>query len=168
MCGPQRIDRILKSREQEGRYYFILSCMHSLNRDILIPCCDLTVLNVLFLWASKSKIGLVQAYYWLRQRDDLSVQCSSQIHSGDQIREGCEPRPRSRIHSQYALHGFPWWLRGKNPPANAGDEGLLPGSGRPPGEGNGSPLQYSCLENPMDRGACWATVQGVTKESDMP
>ena len=49
---------------------------------------------------------------------------------------------------------------------NAGDLGLIPGLGRSPGEGNGNPLQYSCLENPMDRGAWWAIVHGVT-ESDM-
>ena len=41
----------------------------------------------------------------------------------------------------------------KKPPANAGDMGLIPGLGRPPGEGNGNPLQYFCMENPMDRGA---------------
>ena len=51
----------------------------------------------------------------------------------------------------------------KNLPANAGDVGPNPGSGRSPGEGNGNPLQYSCLENPMDRGAWQATVHGVTK-----
>ena len=51
----------------------------------------------------------------------------------------------------------------KNLPANAGDEGLIPGSGRAPGKGNGNPLQYSFLENPMDRGARWATVHGITK-----
>ena len=51
----------------------------------------------------------------------------------------------------------------KNPPANAGDVGLIPGSGRSPGEGNGNPLQHSCLRNSMDRGAWWATVHGVTK-----
>ena len=53
-----------------------------------------------------------------------------------------------------------------NPPANAGDTrdaDSIPGSGRYPGVGNGNPLQYSCLENPMDRGAWWATVQEVTK-----
>ena len=58
----------------------------------------------------------------------------------------------------------------KNPPANAGDSGdvvLIPGSGRSPGEGNGNPLQYSFLRNPMDRGAWRATVHGVAKESDM-
>ena len=53
----------------------------------------------------------------------------------------------------------------KNPPANARDAGLIPGWGRSPGGGNDNPLQYSCLGNPMDRGAWWATVHGVT-ESD--
>ena len=56
----------------------------------------------------------------------------------------------------------------KNPPANAGDirdTGSIPGSERSPGGGHGNPLQYSCLENPMDRGACQATVHGVA-ESD--
>ena len=51
----------------------------------------------------------------------------------------------------------------KNPPDNAGDSrdaGSLPGSGRSPGVGNGNPLQYSCLENSMDRGAWWVTVPG--------
>ena len=51
----------------------------------------------------------------------------------------------------------------KNMPANAGDSSLSPGSGRCPGEGNDNPLQYSCLESPMDSGACQATVHGVAK-----
>ena len=54
----------------------------------------------------------------------------------------------------------------KNPPVNAGDMGLIPGLGRCPGGGNGNPLQYSCLGNPMDRGAGRATVHGFAKESD--
>ena len=54
----------------------------------------------------------------------------------------------------------------KNPPANAGDVGSVLGSGRSPGEGKGNPLQYACLGNPMDRGAWWATVHGIT-ELDM-
>ena len=57
----------------------------------------------------------------------------------------------------------------KNPPANAGDirgEGSIPGSGRSLGGGNSNPLQYSCLGNPMDRGAWWATAHGVKKELD--
>ena len=51
----------------------------------------------------------------------------------------------------------------KNPPANAGDAGLIPGWGRSPGGGNGSPLHYSCQENSMDRGTWGATVHGVAK-----
>ena len=54
----------------------------------------------------------------------------------------------------------------KNPPANAGDVGSIPESGRSPGEGNGSPLRYSCLRNPMNRGAWQPTVHEVAKESD--
>ena len=59
--------------------------------------------------------------------------------------------------------GFPGGSTVKNPPANAGDVGLIPGSGRSPGEGDGNPLQNSCLGNPMDRGAWLATVHGVPK-----
>ena len=51
----------------------------------------------------------------------------------------------------------------KNPPANAGELGLIPGLGRSPGEGNVSPLQYSCLGNPMDRGVWMATIRAVPK-----
>ena len=51
----------------------------------------------------------------------------------------------------------------ENPPANTGNAGSIPGSRRSPGEGNGNPLQYSCLENPMDRGACRAIVLGIAE-----
>ena len=61
--------------------------------------------------------------------------------------------------------GFPGGSVVKTLPANAGDLDSIPGSGRSPGEGNGNPLQYSCLGSPMDRGAWWATVHGVV-ESD--
>ena len=62
--------------------------------------------------------------------------------------------------------GLPWWLSGKESACNAGDSGdmgLIPGSGRSSGDGNVNPLQYSCLENPMDKGAWQATVYGITK-----
>ena len=58
---------------------------------------------------------------------------------------------------------FPVDLVGKESSCNAGDLGSVPGSGRGPGVGNGNPLQYSCLENSMDRGAWWTTVHGVAK-----
>ena len=54
--------------------------------------------------------------------------------------------------------GFPGGSEGKESACNVGDPGSIPGSGRSPGEGNGNPLQYSCLENAMDRGAWWATA----------
>ena len=63
--------------------------------------------------------------------------------------------------------GFPGGSAKKNLPANARDAGSIPGSGRSPGEGNENPLQSSCLENPMDRGAWWATVHEFAKESVM-
>ena len=62
--------------------------------------------------------------------------------------------------------GLPRWLSGKESTCQAGDPGSVPGLGRSPEEGNGNPLWYSCLENPMDRGAWWATVHAVA-ELDM-
>ena len=68
---------------------------------------------------------------------------------------------------QYAREGLPGGSVVKNPPANVGDTGSIPGLGRSPGEGNGYPLQYSFMENSMERGAWWAAVHGVAKESEM-
>ena len=62
--------------------------------------------------------------------------------------------------------GLPGDSMVKNLPTNDGNMGSIPGSGRAPGKGNGKPLEYSCLRNPMDRGTWQATVYGVTKESD--
>ena len=62
-----------------------------------------------------------------------------------------------------SLRHFPGSLEGKASTCNAGDPGSIPESGRSPGEEHGNPLQYSCLENPMDRAAWWATVHGVAK-----
>ena len=64
---------------------------------------------------------------------------------------------------QLTVVGFPGSLDGKASAYNAGDLGSIPGSGRSPGDGSGNPLQYLCLENPMDQGAWWATVHGVAK-----
>ena len=62
--------------------------------------------------------------------------------------------------------GFPGASVVENTPASAGDVGLIPGLARPSGEGNGKPLQYSCLENPMNRGPWRATVHGVPEGSE--
>ena len=69
----------------------------------------------------------------------------------------------------WANLGFPSGSTVKNPPANAGDSGdsgSVPGLVRSPGEENGNPLQYSCLDNPMDFGSWWATVHGVANRQD--
>ena len=67
---------------------------------------------------------------------------------------------------RFVLPGFSGDSAVKNLPKNAGDAGLIPGLGRSPREENGNPLQYSCLGNSTDKGAWWATVHGVTKESE--
>ena len=70
-----------------------------------------------------------------------------------------------KLHNHQALQtmGFPCSSVGKESACSTGDPGSIPGLGRSPREGNGNPLQYSCLENSMDRGAWWAIVHGVTK-----
>ena len=74
-----------------------------------------------------------------------------------------QPQETDTTRVTEGLNGLPWGLSGKESVFNAGDTGLIPGSGRSPGEGNGYALQYSCLGNHMYRGAWWATVHGVAK-----
>ena len=77
-------------------------------------------------------------------------------------RMNLEPIILSEV-SQKKEHNYCIGSEGKASACNMGDPDSIPGLGRCPGEGNGNPLQYSCLENPMDRGAWWATIYGVTK-----
>ena len=72
---------------------------------------------------------------------------------------------QTKITSKLSM-GLPWWLTGKESMSIAGGMGSTPGSGRSPRKINGNPLQYSCLENPMDRGIWWAMVYGVAKQLD--
>ena len=71
--------------------------------------------------------------------------------------------PKGNLTGTILKKGLPWWPSGKESTYKAGDSGSIPGLERSPGEGNGKPLQYSCLGNPRDRGDWWATVHGVTK-----
>ena len=82
-----------------------------------------------------------------------SLSCGArEVRSPCAWRGGARPGSRVTGHTMFSgpILGFPGGSVVKNPPANAGDTGLIPGSGRSPGEGNGNPLQYFCLENPMD------------------
>ena len=96
--------------------------------------------------------------------------------TSDTVNKGCRGDILPYPPQELALHmndlnltlhrAFPGGASGKNPQTSAGDvrdTGSIHGSERSPGGGNGNPLQYSCLENPMDTGAWWATVHGVTK-----
>ena len=73
------------------------------------------------------------------------------------------PRVRSLIEKEFKSLDFPGGSEGKDSACNAGDPGSITGLGRSPGEGNGSPFQYFCLKNSMDRGTRWLTVHGVAK-----
>ena len=109
----------------------------------------------------------------------FSLSCIGEGH-GNPLQCSCLENPRDGgawwaavygLHSRTQLKrlssskdlGLPWWLSSKESVCNAGDSGSIRGLGRSPGKGNDNPLQYSCLENPMDRGAWWATVHGVAQ-----
>ena len=84
--------------------------------------------------------------------------------SNNGLARGQEPNPAlSKLNTVAVNPGFPGGSDGKESACSAGDPGSIPGLGRSPGEGNGNPLQYPCLENPMDGGAWQAAVHGVTK-----
>ena len=68
----------------------------------------------------------------------------------------------SKISTGYVPDGLPWWFCSKESACHAGDADLILGLGGSPEEGYGNPLQYSCLGNPMNRGAWWATIHGIT------
>ena len=98
-------------------------------------------------------------------RNEVEENQDSKIHRYEHRKKGIRVL-KFICTSVSMLLGFPGGSVVQNSPANAGDKGLIPGSGRSPGEGNGNPLQYSCLGNPMERGGWWATVHGAKKEWD--
>ena len=105
---------------------------------------------------------------WRRKWQPTPVLLPGESH-GQSNPAGCSPwvtQSRTRLSDSALTHAH--WasqvaLVTKNPPVSAGDSGLIPGSERYPGGGNGNLLQYSGLENSMDRGAWWTTVHGVTE-----
>ena len=103
---------------------------------------------------------------WVQQ-EDCFLSCTCHVFKAHVLFQF------SSAHFKIAILnvGLPWWLSGKESACNAGDACLtvesIPRSGRSPGDRNGSPLQYSCLGNPMNRGAWWATIHGTTKELDI-
>ena len=114
--------------------------------------------------------SLVQGIF-LTQRSSLQVDFLPLSHLGSHSKldqfiqsKNCKcSKKKKLLPGPYTTWGFPGSSVGKESACSSGDLGSISGSGRSPGEGNGNPLQYSCLENPMDRGAWWATVHGVAK-----
>ena len=104
---------------------------------------------------------------WLHWLDGCEFEQALGVGVGQGSLAYCSPWGRKESHTSWQLKwtelmGFTGGSVVKNPPANSGDVCSIPGSGRSPGEGTGYPLQYSCLENPMDGGAWWAIVLGIT------
>ena len=106
-----------------------------------------------------------------RQDSEITLKdCSEEARRGARICKSFCNKVTKRlllIKENFPLKRLPHSLVSEESACNVGDPGLIPGSGRSPGEGNDNPLQYSCLENPMDRGAWRATVHGL-QESDTP
>ena len=92
---------------------------------------------------------------WLRKEEFSLSTCFKAKTTSPALRCELELEPYPQL--------FPGSSEGKESACNAGDLDVIPGLGGSPGEGNGNPLQYPCLENLMDRGAWWATVYGVTR-----
>ena len=126
------------------------------------------------IWAGKKRVVWVKEHHAGKHVSYDLQECS--VYLSGSVWVSCHPKALSTANTQQLLNkfnyilsvlgGFPGGLVVKNPAANAGDtwdSSLIPGSGRSAGGGNGNPCQYSCLENPMDRGAWWATVHGVGK-----
>ena len=154
----------------------------SVMSDSLWPCGVWTI-RLLFPWDSPGKnarVGchaLIQGIF-LRQGSNpcLLVSCIGRwdFYHWQHLRSPSEVVIQLCINistlkiklQSFIVWGFPGGSLVKNLPAKVGDTGSIAVSGRSPGEGNGNHFQYSCLGNPMDRGAWWATVHGVAKESD--
>ena len=92
-----------------------------------------------------------KVFFWFYKKQDASFQLQTHDY----------PFPHCEFYHTAVLTGFSGGSVIKNLPVNAGDSGLIPGLGKTPGEGNGNTLQYSCPENPMERGTWWATVHEV-------
>ena len=120
--------------------------------------------------------GLTETYslntglYVLFSSHELYIHCFPYVcpcpQPRNQSRLPASRYPRICPNVCHSVCPFPGGASGKEPSAKAGDirdAGAIPGSGRSPGGGLGTPLQYSCLENPMDRGAWWAAVHGIAK-----
>ena len=108
-------------------------------------------------------IGRQSLYHWTTREVPISSIFYDYIHISRMLGKEWDGKRILYIVMSTIIRGFPDGSDSKESASNAGHPGSIPGLVRSPGEGNGYPLQYSCLENSMVRGAWWATVHGVTK-----
>ena len=180
-CGPKKPHFLHVAGFQEGGSQ---SC--PVNQELCLELHSVTC--TVFYWSEQSESlprfmggrrytllpsgGLARSHCWSACRigDNVSshlwkIQSATARFSSQH--NFCQPFIMLPIYLYLCMYiGLPQWLNGRESTCNAGDTvdmGLIPGSGTTPGGGYGNPLQYSCLENPMDRRAWWATVQRVTK-----
>ena len=113
--------------------------------------------SLLFLHPTLEVFSFQSRVYPELKDVNLSINCNSIKSFGDRSLWSC------CIKNIYIFYFYSGGSDGKESACNVGKPGSTPSSGKSPGEGHGYPLQYSCLENSIDRGACWATVHGVTK-----
>ena len=153
------------SLQNKRRYRFYRFNSFSLNKngvvlDVVLECCFyfFLIFLIFYFWSVVFKFSNVS---W------VSFYAGRWQNASPFLRRNIWPwsilRERLGLRRGWAGAGLPWWLPGKESACRAGiaDVGFSPGSGRSPGDGHGNPLQYSCLENPMDRGAWRATVHRV-------
>ena len=125
---------------------------------VLLACLEVKAQNSMFQDPQNSVQSSEDLFYKVMQCSVCKVEFKQDFFWNSSELEKIQNLKRSNWKE-----GFPGGSNGKESTFNAGDLGLIPGSGRYPGEVNSYPLQYSSLENSMDRGALWATVHGVTK-----
>ena len=118
--------------------------------DPMVAGCDLWPTRLLCPWDFPGKNTGVRCHYLLQEIFPTQGLSPGLLH--------CR-----QIFYPLSYQGSPYGSADKESACNVGDLGLIPGLGKSPGEGNGNPLQYPCLENLMDRGALWAAVHGVAK-----
>ena len=132
---------------------------HSLLVFTWSSLCTYLCVYFLFLWGHQSD--------WMRDHtNNFILACHIHRYMGLALQHmNLGRKINNSAHNSWVIHpmGFRGGLVVKNPPANAGDVSSIPGSGKPPGEGNSNPLQYSCLGNPMDRGVWQLQSMGSQK-----
>ena len=133
-------------------------------KSLGLMCCEEASVQIQRLLASKWQEASIIYPFTTHLAVGNKVQRTASLVKYIEAQQDCQQRASQHFSPLSWLPGFPHSSVGKESACNAGDPSSIPGSGRPPGEENGNSLQYSCLGNPMNRGAWRFTILGVAKE----